>query len=318
MNRLIFLLSITLLTFSCDNLKIPTSHQIKLLTWNTENLFDDQKDGQEYPEFDPEKGWGQKEYWSRLEACAQVITHGGPGRPDIILLQELENAGVLETLRTRFLDPGEYSYGLLIPDSRSRVNVGILSRWPMVNSGVLTPEDPGQGGRPILEVRVKTPQGDLVVFNNHWKSRIPDIRSTEPLREVTAKLLSRRMSQLKAQGQPFIAAGDFNTYPRPGFSGALGFGAEGVLGLSPGREAGALVWDAWSLSSEKGSYFYQGQWEPLDHFLLGEPEKGFSSVGFQVLRPERMVNSQGHPVPWSVRNPRGVSDHLPLWLAVEL
>lgn len=312
------LLGSLLLVWSCDVFPLGQPEALTLMTWNIQNIFDDVKDGGEYPEFDPDRGWNRKSYWNRLERCAGVIDGAGPRLPDLVFLQEVENSGVLETLRTRFLDPGWYSWSLLVPDPGSAVQVGVLSRWPLVRSGVHRSEGGRTGGRPVLEVRVLTPWGEVTFFNNHWKSRQPDRDTTEPARIFLAGLLAHRMKELEAQGEYYLALGDFNTYPEPGLPGALGYGAMGAVSLCDPGTAGKTIpghWDdIWNHVEEMGSYYYRGQWEPLDHIIF--PPRDGVEVAFQVLSPPGMVGPGGVPLAWSPRNPQGVSDHLPLWAEI--
>ena len=118
-----------------------------------------------------------------------------------------------------------------------------------------------------------------------------------------------------------MVAGDFNTYAVPGGRGALGHETGGILNLGFRPDAPQPVWEPWGADPRGGSYFFRGEWEPLDHILPGTNipgAPGLILIDFQVLKPLSMTDSLGRPRAWSSRDPKGVSDHFPLWAEVKL
>jgi endonuclease/exonuclease/phosphatase family metal-dependent hydrolase len=82
--------------------------------------------------------------------------------------------------------------------------------------------------------------------------------------------------------------------------------------------AGAF-YSPWFNELKNGSYFYSGEWETIDHFLLSE--HFFKGGGWQfkdcfVLDSEPFVNSKGEPDSYNPRTGSGLSDHLPLLLTL--
>ncbi|MDR3355760.1 MAG: endonuclease/exonuclease/phosphatase family protein [Spirochaetaceae bacterium] len=86
----------------------------------------------------------------------------------------------------------------------------------------------------------------------------------------------------------------------------------------PGMDG--VFYTPWETELEKGSYYYGGGWESIDHFLLSEAF--FDSAGWEfkdaaVLDAEPFVNSKGEPDTYNTRTGSGLSDHLPLLLTLE-
>ena len=69
----------------------------------------------------------------------------------------------------------------------------------------------------------------------------------------------------------------------------------------------------------QGSYFYKGDWETIDHFLLNDAL--FSGIGwnyghFRVLTEPPFANGIGEPHSYNPRTGNGLSDHLPIVLVL--
>ncbi|MDR0684438.1 MAG: endonuclease/exonuclease/phosphatase family protein [Spirochaetaceae bacterium] len=81
-----------------------------------------------------------------------------------------------------------------------------------------------------------------------------------------------------------------------------------------------VFYTPWEAELEKGSYYYNGGWESIDHLLLSEAF--FDSAGWEfkdasVVDTEPFVNSKGEPNTYNTRTGSGLSDHLPLLLTLE-
>lgn len=319
-------------TSSCSLVPDPRpSEKVVIASWNVQNLFDEVSDGGEYPEFDPQRGWTRAQFWGRCDTLGRVIRSLGDQGPDLLVLQEVEGSHALEVLRTRFLPDLGYRHTFLPPDSVPGVKTAVLSRFPLVRTGLHTPpvEAGSDGLRPIVEVEVDLGGRSLVVLANHWKSRIPSPGATEGLRRQSAQVLARRILQLEARGDlPFIVAlGDFNTslelsrgHPERALVPASLARPEGGLPVFSTR-ASALrvpvegaVWDPWETVEEpRGSYLYRGVWNRLDHAFVA-----VSSLGLTDWQVERFCVEAYAPEPqaYGARTPRGVSDHFPIVLSL--
>ncbi len=86
----------------------------------------------------------------------------------------------------------------------------IFSRLPIDHSR--TRSHAIEGARPILETWVDANGYDLVLFNNHWRSRASD-EEMEKIRVQNAQVLKDRLDELRAENLQvdFILGGDFNS-----------------------------------------------------------------------------------------------------------
>ncbi|MDD4953032.1 MAG: endonuclease/exonuclease/phosphatase family protein, partial [Desulfovibrionaceae bacterium] len=285
------------------------------------------------PEFDPSQGWTRRLYWNRLERAAAVINQACPGGPAIVALQELENRNVLLTLRDRFLPMGGYREAILVPTPGSAVNVGFLSRLPVLRTAVLDPPvADDEVLRACLEIEVEVGGRRLVVLNNHWKSRPPEVRSTEVWRRAQAAVLNRRLAELSQRpDRPgILVVGDFNTdlAGNAQLAGDLPALVRSLNGradrpqLCLGQSDNDLVLeDVWDRLTEPGSYWFRGRWSRLDHVLLtgGFKPGGAWNVGHAaVVQLAAQRAGDGSPRAWSQRDVAGISDHFPLIVRLEL
>ncbi|MEI8095596.1 MAG: endonuclease/exonuclease/phosphatase family protein [Spirochaetales bacterium] len=309
------LLWLTLLASCSLDLTPRPSGQLTVMTWNVENLFDDVDDGTEYPEFDPQKGWSRADFWQRCESLAKVIrTATGQSSPDLLVLEEVESPRALEVLNSRFLGDLGYRFTFITPPESQGMRTAFLSRYPLLNTGVHWPETPAEGSlRPILEVELDLGGRHLVVLANHWKSRIPTPGATEGQRAVSGQLLGRRLGELQnREDHPLVlAVGDFNTsvdlsrpWPQPSMKGSF---ERTLIG-------GVELTDPWPQAGEpRGSYFYHGDWNALDHMFVLASSLLAGDWAAENFHPVRFAPQ---PLPWGPRTRNGVSDHFPLLLTL--
>jgi endonuclease/exonuclease/phosphatase family metal-dependent hydrolase len=191
------------------------THQktLSILTWNIQALFDGEEAGNEYEEYLSSSGWVEEKYLGRINAIAQAFEKLESDLPDIIALEEVENAGILTDIAEGPLkDQGfKWSFFASIPDSS--LGLGVLSRFEIrkarshavYDSGELTP-------RPAAEVEI-TPEGKpLILFICHWKSKLGGDDATESLRRSSARILLRRMREIWSAdpSMPVLIMGDLN------------------------------------------------------------------------------------------------------------
>lgn len=344
--RLILVLFCILLA-GCSCSLLPASKpekELRVLTWNVQNLFDEAYDGDEYPEFDPRKAWTREAFWQRCAALAEVVKGSVAGGPDVVALQEVENAHAVEVLRDRFLGGMGYDHLVVPPSQGENIRPVFLSRYPVVRTALHYPASlDGSPQRPILEAEWAIGSRSLVLLNNHWKSRVPDPRQTEAQRRQDALALDRRLAELSARedGPLVIALGDFNAskelsldFTEPCMkkigpdSPNEADGPQPCLAVGTSRSAVASspvglydLWEEKPSGSPGGSYYYQGTWSKLDHVFL--PAKtlacGEWSVGdFKVVTLPSQMNADGQPRAWSVKDKAGISDHFPLAFTLHL
>jgi endonuclease/exonuclease/phosphatase family metal-dependent hydrolase len=303
-------------------------------SWNVENLFDEVANGGEYTEFDPGHGWTRAQFWARCAALAKVIRTLVPGAPDILVLEEVENAHTLEVLNARFLSDLGYRHALIAPPSVPGVKTAVLSRFPIVVTGFHFPPGDGTPLRPIVEAEFDLGGRALVILGNHWKSRIPTPEATERQRREAASVLKRRIASLeRRQDRPYVLAlGDFNTSlelsralpNRSMISGGVAEPADEGLTVFPGRasaeaagRSGALpgaVWDPWeTVASPPGSYWYRGDWDRLDHVFVAASSLTLADWRFSSFQ---VVAYAPTPRAYGPQSRDGVSDHFPAVLTL--
>jgi endonuclease/exonuclease/phosphatase family metal-dependent hydrolase len=337
---------------------------ISILTWNVQALFDGVESGYEYDEYLNSAGWSQEKYAGRLSTLAQAIGAIEPEAPDILALEEVENAGVMEVLAAGQLAKYGYNWTFFVNNSGSSLGVGVLSRVPLIKTrahslninGEITP-------RPMMEIWVHRGGEPLALFVCHWKSKLGGGDFTESMRRASARILLRRMREIKREypGVPIAVMGDLNEnydefYRRNGsvvsallpddpwaaeLTGLYGKGKEpetpadvieklqaDFLVLSRTKppvtvyfpQGVTILYSPWGQEMESGSYYYQNEWETIDHFLLSE--SFFDGWGWEfdssyVVKQLPFTNVKGIPNSYNPRTGSGLSDHFPLILTLK-
>lgn len=283
------------------------SREVTILSWNVENLFDAVDHGNEYPEFTSEGGWTDRAYQARLRRVAEAIREMTPA-PDILLLQEIENRGVLDDLMDQHLVDMRVPYRTFVRGARGSIGIAVASRYPITEVRTLTPlTSESSRMRPVLEVHFDIAGEPLVLFGNHWKSKLGGAAATEPTRRAAARLLAMRLRQLWQEDPhgAIVIAGDFNSTPGEFFTAggayptAL-FPATVLQEIHDGHREywwatetwltgdQAVVWAAtgddarqysesldhpvfinlWDDHDVPGSFNFFGRWEQIDSFFL--------------------------------------------------
>ncbi len=316
------------------------------MSYNVQNIFDDSDNGTEYPEFDPGRGeWGTSQYNTRLFNLSEVIRRSVSGGPDVIALQEIENSRVAEDLVENYLKGMDYNYIIVTDTEDSAIQLGFISRLKFDEIKVHQIFLDGYNtGRPILEASLVTESGTLVVFNNHWKSKLGGSEETEPARIAAATALKRRILELSS-GNPqvdIVVFGDLNEnwdeYRRiggeyitalmplddilfPDLSGPILItGSEDEFDSSMEPES-IILYSLWCEDSDmSGSYVYNDTWQTIDHVLMNSEMfngTGFDYESFRVLKDDYLLNTLGYPLRWRTETGYGYSDHLPLILVIK-
>lgn len=180
--------------------------EVKIATYNVENLFDLNDDGNEYEEYIPNTSWGWDASMQRIKLrnTATVIREMGA---DIVGLQEIESERALKELKTELNRQGlYYPYHAFSRSKNTTVSVALLSRYPIKS---VVNHSPGahRRFRDIMEAKVEIEGKSLRIFVNHWKSK----SGPESMRILSAKVLARRLSELSSD-EPFVLLGDFNSH----------------------------------------------------------------------------------------------------------
>jgi len=179
---------------------------VKIATYNVENLFDMNDDGNEYEEYIPNTSWGWNDamYRIKLRNTAKVIHDIGA---DIIGLQEIESETALKDLKAELNRQGlYYQYYAFARAKNTTVAVALLSRYP-ITSALSRSIGAHRAFRDILEVKVDIKGKPLRLFVNHWKSK----SGPESMRIQSAKVLKKRLNELDVN-EPYVLMGDFNSH----------------------------------------------------------------------------------------------------------
>lgn len=181
---------------------ILNAKTFSIATYNVENLFDLNKDNDEYSEFIPNtsSNWNETNFNIKINNLIKVIKDMNV---DIIALQEIENRELMQLLLKKLPD---YKYYSFIKYSDSAIGLGILSKIEIKENNNLDVKFRTKQFRPILETTFIYENIEFKVFNNHWPSK----SSSESYRIKYAKNLQDRVSLL-AKDYDYILIGDFNS-----------------------------------------------------------------------------------------------------------
>lgn len=332
------LLACLLAGISCALEAEQAGESMRIASWNVQTLFDGVVNGSEYDDFGAASDWDAARFQQRLEGLKDAFdVFCEAGLPTVLVLQEIENEETLTALRRVCLDRRGYRWQAWAGRENGALGVGVLSRVPLAGcrTHVLASEEEPDL-RPVFECIVQEPGGDVRLFACHWKSKLGGARETEALRRGAAGLINRRIRALRTAGDrlPNLVLGDFNCNPdefsRTGEEeatailpvshadrGLPGSGLSLLLGdrAHAERADGRLVFmSPWQDSVYEGSYYYDGEWERIDQFLLGPGFFGGDSWvyrGFTVLETAPFVRD-GVPFRFAAHNGLGCSDHLPI------
>ncbi len=312
-----------------------------VMTWNVQNLMDGVVDGTEYDEYLPDAGWNDTLYQRRLKNCAAVVTDKASPLPHVLVLQEIENDRVLEDLLGQRLARFGFLWHAATGVPGSAIQIGVVSRLPILAANIHSVP----GCRPVLECRVQTPAGVLVILAVHGKSRREGAAETEADRILLAKTVQTLVSEWRTAepGALVLVAGDFNENPDASATdGAAGQTAfieashpkaydyflHGSLLVSGNRSVVAgdasVLYAPWldmALRFDRpGSCWFSGGWHRYDQVLgTGGLFDGvgweFDGGGVSVADIHR--SPDGTPFAWNARSRFGISDHFPVWIRLK-
>lgn len=285
---------------------IAACNEIPVASWRNECLYLD---------------WSDAAVAFKLGVIAETIrqVNNGAGA-DVIAIQEVENIGILERLRTEYLDDLGYQPAVLIEGDDARgIDVAFLSKFPLAAEPVLhpfdVPEYPERAGdtRGVLQADFALPDGStLTGFSVHFPA---PYHPTE-MRVAAYEHLNRLRDALPGDHLVF-AAGDFNTTSTEDER-------EGLLDR--------LVRPDWVVAHDlgcgedcRGTYYYapDDNWSFLD-MILFSPARGekttsrirADSVAIANAAPAQ-VTADGTPQRHDSASRSGVSDHWPIIATIE-
>ena len=196
----------------------PALQTMRVATYNVENLFDavinqpvNSVTGEPGDKvFSPEswRRWTQERYRTKIANLAWVI---GKMKPHILVVEEVENRGVVEDLARQVKrDSGWDIRHIAHVDSTDPrgIDVAILSQFPIR----AVSHQPLAGRRGQLVAEIELDGTRVIVIANHWKSQIGDMTTNIEIRSNEARRLREEMlRRLRANPNAVvIACGDYN------------------------------------------------------------------------------------------------------------
>ena len=306
------------------------STQLKIASYNVENLFDMVNNGSEYSEYKPNQhNWTRLSLNKKIKNISEIICDVNA---DIIGLQEVENINALKLLQKSLRSVGcYYKYLAITHKKNSAIQVAVLSKLPIVSAKEIVVNRKLKY-RNILELKYMVNKKPLFVFVNHWTSK----HSAESRRIVSAKVLKSRIERLP-KGTDYILIGDFNSdyneykNMEPQLNDSHGkTGINHILKtivdnkLVEKKDIGkGLYYNLWLElpNFQRWSHNFYGSKQALDSIIL--PHSMFDGEGvdyvnesFKVIKPPYLFTKKGYINRWQYKNNRhlgkGYSDHLPI------
>ena len=265
--------------------------------------------------------WSDAAIEFKLSVLAEAIRQINDGRgPDIIALQEVENAGILDRLSKEYLADSGYLPAILFEGQDLRgIDVAFLSKLPLAEPAKLHPlrfpdhPEREKDTRGVLEATFVLPDGALLTgFSVHFPA---PFHPTE-MRVAAYEHLAGLRARVPDDNYVF-AAGDFNTtsteveqtglleqYARPHWTIAHELGCGGC----------------------KGTHYYSrdGNWSFLDMILWSPAccENATWQIRANSVRVANRTAAQVTAAATPLRHNsvarQGVSDHWPLVLSIEV
>lgn len=318
---------------------------ITLMAFNVENLFDTEDDPKKSDEtFLPlsKKGtprhlklcekyrsekwreecrtfdWSEEVLKLKLERLGKVIRSVKSGQgPDILVLEEVENKGILERLVKEQWGGLDGKQVILIegPDQRG-IDVAMVSRLPLLGKPRLRripfhsiSHDQKIDTRPILQARFKLPDGKpLTVFGVHFPAPFHPFAL-----RIQALQYLNQLRQEVGKDEMVIAAGDFNIPREEDNKERL---------LERFTQVDWVVAHKWACGTCNGTTYYapKKSWSFLDMIFLSknfyDGLQGWKAVkeSFRIVNRAELeqMTKEGFPNSFEPNTKSGVSDHWPL------
>lgn len=311
---------------------------------NAENLFDPIDDSESSDnDFLPEapRAWSWRKFWKKLNLMSKVIAAAGEDSPiDAIALCEVENDTVLNYLtKASALRRIGYDYLITHGEDVRGMNVAFVynpQTFKVLCYESVRPDFSNMSPkktRDVLHVTGMVFTGDtLDVFVCHFPSRLDRRKQGRKYRMRLAEQIKGCVDSIFGvrKNPNIIITGDFNDTPTDkAITHGLGAKVMGSDVENPETEA------LYNLMSGKtarhgvcGTYYYKGNWEILDNFIVnGRLLDSTSRIhtnynGCRIFDPEFLLTeSEGEYIPFRTykgyKYNGGFSDHLPVLVSFD-
>lgn len=266
------------------------SQTLKIATYNVENLFDGENNGNEYPDFRIGKGkWSAQNASEKLVRIREVLN---AINADIIALQEVENEQILKELAK---DSG-YKFITFTASKNAPVGLGVLSKIRPENSEKFAVS--GVKTRDILRLGFRLENEQFELFVVHFPAYKRNGLKAQKHAEITLRTALGERKNV-------IVLGDFNT--------PFGSGKTNLLYNIMTTKNYTNLWSELPYS-QRYSFAAYGKKRAIDHILLSSEfllssQLAYVCDSFKVFKPDFMMNGD------FVKQNNGkslYSDHLPL------
>jgi exonuclease III len=262
--------------------------------------------------------WTDQVLAIKMQHVANAVLAVNNGRgPDVLLLEEVENIGVLNLLNSQYLSAAGYTSVILIEGNDDRgIDQAMLSRLPMVGSAVNDPipllNDPktrkdASRTRGLLHATFSLPDGTpLTVFAVHF----PSGSEAHDQRVQAVEFLNTKRNELPA-GSLVVVGGDFNINAQE----------DAEISMYENNLSPWLISHHIGCQGCEGTEYYKTkkEWSFLDALGFSKNLSSgaawavdASSVQIPVLDSEQL-RADGTPNAFDAANETGVSDHLPIF-----
>ena len=305
--------------FVADNQQENSPLQVKIVSWNLQTFFDAVKVGTEYSDFISKKSsWSEEKYKTRLTRFCEILEFADS---DIFIMQEIENENILYDIINSYRLQGRrdkaYLYGGFISENGQSFGCGVLSKIPIYNLkshqvDIRSEPEKQPDMRPLMEFSLDG-SGTKRIFVCHWKSKSGGKEETEIWRDYQQSLLQ---TVVKNQDYNFVVCGDFNRDLKDFhiedeyliLNDDINLSSSTSLSTEENKIKLKSCWIDFSTEDE-GSYFYQNEWEKIDHFFVS---KGCIIKEFYTIKNGPNITEEGTPFRYNLWNGSGYSDHLPI------
>ena len=252
------------------------------------------------------------------------------------MLEEIENEAVVQDIANQLAGKNwsrnkRWDYAFFVKESGSAIGCAAFSRYPVsdvsAHSMDIRCQKTGQPQcRPVVQFCIEAGGKRLTVLANHWKSKLgaDESRIWRQWQEsVACGRLLRIAEDGSGSGEPIILCGDFN---QDAAEFCCDFSGTGNVVFRNARSTGnsekgtqtRKVTSPWftqsgSFATKIGSYYYQGEWERIDHIFASGNVK---IAAFSPRAEEPWADSEGKPIAYRLYNGEGYSDHLPIMCMV--
>lgn len=243
------------------------SSELKIATYNVENLFDDKISGSEYSDFKSNR-WNSAKYQQKLRKISRVLRELNA---DVVALNEIENENVIKELANL----SGYKFYKFATLKGSPIGLGLLSRYRISDSEIYVVPDVKT--RPILMSRVEFEGHSIEFFIAHFPA------AKNPLKHRIAA--ANTMKKAVKNSKNGVILGDLNS----------NYGYKFLLN---GLDGWTNLWEF--LPSYQRSSYKNGK-SAIDHIILSKDLMGknlrYKDGSFGVFKANFMDDSYSDHYP---------------------